>query len=49
MTFWSVAFKYGWATKDQLKQAVEYTLISPDDYKEITGEDYVPPAEGGTT
>jgi uncharacterized protein (DUF433 family) len=40
MSFWQVAYKYGWATKDQLKQAVEYELIKDTDYKTITGEDY---------
>ena len=40
MNFWSMAFKYGWATKDQLKEAVGYSLITAADYKTITGEDY---------
>jgi hypothetical protein len=35
-----MAFKYGWATKDQLKEAVGYSLISADNYKTITGEEY---------
>ena len=46
MTFWQMAYKYGWATKAQLAEAVGYKLITADDYKTITGEDY---AEGGTT
>jgi hypothetical protein len=33
-------FKYGWATKDQLKEAVGYSLITADNYKTITGETY---------
>lgn len=41
MEFWSMAYKFGWATKDQLKQAVQYKLIADTDYKTITGEDYV--------
>jgi len=38
--FWELAYKNGWATKDQLKQAVVKGLITADDYKKITGEDY---------
>jgi uncharacterized XkdX family phage protein len=40
MTFWQMAYQYGWATKDQLKQAVGYKLITADDYQQITGEAY---------
>lgn len=40
MNFWQVAYKYGWATLAQLKQAVGYTLITAADYKTITGTDY---------
>jgi hypothetical protein len=40
VSFWNLAYQQGWATKDQLKQAVEYGLIKDTDYKEITGEDY---------
>jgi hypothetical protein len=40
VSFWSLAYQQGWATKDQLKQAVEYGLIKDTDYKTITGEDY---------
>lgn len=43
MSFWQIAYKYGWATLDQLKQAVDYKLITTDDYKTITGKDYVAP------
>lgn len=47
MTFWQMAYTQKWATVDQLKQAVQYTLITAADYKTITGEDYA--AEGSTT
>lgn len=40
MTFWEAAYKYGWATLDQMKQAVAKGLITAADYKTITGEDY---------
>lgn len=40
MSFWQMAYTYGWANKDQLKQAVTYKIITADDYKTITGEDY---------
>lgn len=40
MTFWSMAYKYGWATKDQLKQAVTLKIISAEDYQTITGDTY---------
>lgn len=40
MTFWQMAYKYGWATLDQMKQAVGYKLITAADYKQITGTDY---------
>ena len=41
MTFWQMAYQYGWATKDQLKQAVGYNLIAATEYQQITGEEYV--------
>lgn len=40
MSFWQMAYRYGWASKDQLKQAVGYSLITATDFKTITGEDY---------
>ena len=40
MSFWATAYKYNWATIDQLRQAVGYGLISSDDFEAITGEDY---------
>lgn len=40
MTFWQMAYHYGWAAKNDLKQAVQLKLITIDDYKTITGQDY---------
>ncbi|MCY1715236.1 XkdX family protein [Caproiciproducens galactitolivorans] len=40
MDFWSTAYRYKWATKDQLKEATALNLITADQYKEITGEIY---------
>lgn len=44
MQFWEMAYKLKWATKDDLKKAVEKGLITVAGYKEITGED-IPTAE----
>ncbi|MFC8561415.1 XkdX family protein [Peribacillus frigoritolerans] len=38
MNFWRIAFEYEWATKDQLKLAVEYNDLTVTEYQEITGE-----------
>ena len=40
MSFWQMAYKYGGAAINDLKQAVQLRLISADEYKTITGEDY---------
>lgn len=40
MAFWTLAYQRGWATKAQLGQAVAKGLITAEQYKEITGEDY---------
>lgn len=40
MNFWQTAYKYGWASKAQLQQAVGYNLITADEYQQITGEAY---------
>ena len=40
MSWWQIAYKYNWATKDQLREAVGYGLITDTEYKQITGEDY---------
>jgi hypothetical protein len=40
MEFWSMAYKFKWATKDQLKQAVTLKIITADDFKTITGGEY---------
>lgn len=45
--FWAIAYKYGWATKDQLKAAVVLGSdkgLTAEQYKAITGEDYTAPA-----
>ena len=41
MEFWKTAYTEGWATLDQLKEAVLYGCITTDEFKEITGQDYV--------
>lgn len=40
MAFWTIAYQRGWATKVQLGLAVAKGLITAEQYKEITGEDY---------
>ena len=40
MSYWSIAYKYGWANLDQLKSAVILNCITVEEYKTITGEDY---------
>ncbi|KIL31997.1 XkdX family protein [Bacillus subtilis] len=39
--FWEMAYRYEWATKDDLKKAVELGDITTDEYQQITNEDYV--------
>ena len=48
MTFWQIAYSRGWATKEQLQEAVAKGKITAADYKTITGEDYAPAGTGGT-
>lgn len=38
MNFWRLAYAYKWATKNQLKMAVEYNDLTTAEYQEITGE-----------
>jgi uncharacterized XkdX family phage protein len=39
-SFFQSAYNYKWATKADLKKAVVAQLITADEYKTITGEDY---------
>ncbi|WP_102274108.1 XkdX family protein [Cytobacillus massiliigabonensis] len=43
MTFWQMAYKFGWASIEDLQLAVRLNEITADQYKEITKEDYVAP------
>lgn len=40
MAFWSMAYKFGWATKVQLKEAASKGKITAEQYQTITGEAY---------
>lgn len=45
MAFWSIAYKEGWCTIDQLRLAVKtetnpYGQITKAEFKAITGEDF---------
>lgn len=47
MAFWLMAYKNKWATIDQLRLVVKtasnpYGEITPEEFKTITGEDFVP-------
>jgi hypothetical protein len=35
-----MAWKNKWANEDQMKEAVFYKLITAEEYKQITNEDY---------
>lgn len=38
--FFKICYVNGWITIDMVKQAVEKGLITADEYKQITGQDY---------
>jgi Phage uncharacterised protein (Phage_XkdX) len=40
MSFWALAYQYGWASKEQLKEAVSLNDLSEIEYESITGEPY---------
>lgn len=35
-----MGWKYGWASEEQMKEAVAYKLITAEQYQEITGQEY---------
>ncbi len=37
---WNDRYKKNWCTKDQLKRLVQLGVLSAEEYKLITGEDY---------
>ena len=37
---WEQRYNRGWATKSQLQQLVQLQVLTEQDYKDITGEDY---------
>lgn len=39
-------YERGYWTKEMVAEAVQYGKITPEQYKEITGEDYPTPSEG---
>lgn len=41
MNFWEMAYKFGWASKDDLKLAVQLKEVTADQYLNITKEEYV--------
>ena len=38
--FWQMCYKNGWVTIEQVKEAVAKELLTIDEYKQITGQDY---------
>lgn len=45
MSFWKMAYDFGWVTKEELRSAVKtaenpFGHITKEEYKEITGEDF---------
>lgn len=40
MSFWALAYQYGWASKEQLKEAVSLKDLTTSEYESITGEPY---------
>ncbi len=40
MSFWALAYQYGWASKDHLKEAVSLSDLTETEYLSITGEPY---------
>lgn len=38
---WQARYEKNWCTKAQLKRLVVLEVLTPEDYKTITGEDYV--------
>ena len=37
---WNDRYKKHWCTKDQLRRLVQLGVLTEEDYKEITGEEY---------
>lgn len=42
MDFWKLGFQEGWASESELKEAVLFEDLTPEQYKQITGKDYEP-------
>lgn len=40
MSFWKLAYQFGWAKKVDLQRAVQLKEITPEEYEEITGEEF---------
>lgn len=45
MSYWELAFGWGWATVDQLRQVVGFGELSKEDFERITGEPFDPVVE----
>lgn len=45
MEFWKMMYDVGYATKEDLRVAAYWNAdLTKEQYKEITGEEYAPPA-----
>lgn len=38
---WNDRYQKNWCTKEQLKRLVTLTVLTEEEYGEITGEDYI--------
>lgn len=35
-----MGYRYGWASEEQMLDAVKYKILTADEYKQITGKEY---------
>lgn len=40
MSYWELAYGWGWCTIEQLNQVVQFGEITEDDFERITGQPY---------
>ncbi len=45
MTFWEMAYGWGWASKEQLRTVTELGELTKEDFERITGEPFDPVPE----
>ena len=40
MSYWELAFGWGWATTEQLRTVTDFGELTEEDFERITGEKY---------